>query len=282
MVAGSPRNRLFAAWVGLLMTELLHGSVSSAFSNVSEGDRLPATTLPSLHGGRQGFLREGKVSVFMFIRPGQEHSRKTLIELQQVKARLRGKPVHWSAIVSDSHGRREVEEIARALRLDMPVLIDVDDQLYAQLGVILHPVVGITDRKRRLKAYLPYRSIHLASSVEAQVLHALGEIDARQLEQMLNPSAAVDGGDPAKARRNWRMAKSLYAMQKFKPALEAARKSTELDPAFAEAHALLGAILAEAAGCAAARPALDRAMRLDPQNATAVTVNKVCPAPDSR
>ena len=271
--------RLSMVFAGLLFAELLDGAVSAAFSNVDIGDHIGNATLPTLRSGDCPFLGDSRANVFVFFRPSHTRSEEVLRDLQHLKDQLSDRPVHWSAIVSGSHDRLTVQRLVQKVGLEMSVLIDTDDQLYARLGVMLHPVVGIADADHRLKAYVHYRKIHLASSVEAHILHVLGEIDTNDLDQRLSPKPVVIGGDKARARRNWQMAKMLIGMQQYEPALEAARKSARLDPEFAEAHALIGKTLAERGDCAAARNALDQALKLAPQNAAALEGAKLCPAP---
>jgi tetratricopeptide (TPR) repeat protein len=270
-----PRLHLLGPALGLLLTALFSGPVP-AFYNVAIGATLENAALPTLDGGRRDYLGSGEANVFVFFRPGQAHSEEVLRQLEALKGKLADRPVYWSAIVSDAYSRGSVEELVREVGLDMPVLVDGGDRLYGRLGVILHPVVGIADRQHRLQAYVPFRELNFSVIVEAHIRHVLGEIDAQRLSQILAPKPAVNGGDRAVARRNLKLAKMLYDMKRYDAALKAARKSAGLNADLAEAHALVGAILAHGDDCAGARAPLARALALEPRNATALTAQETC------
>ena len=131
-----------------------------AFANVPIGAVVENVSLPALGGGEQNLLSDTNVSVFIFLKPGQEHSNQALVEIAECEKELAGKPVHWCAIVSDRVPRAEVEAEVQATGITMPVLIDQGDALYGKFGVVLHPVVGITDPDRRLVAYQPFAKVN--------------------------------------------------------------------------------------------------------------------------
>jgi hypothetical protein len=66
------------------------------------------------------------------------------MQVTECQKELAGKPVHWCAVVSDRVPQAEVEAEVQTTGFQMPVLIDRGDALYGKLGVILHPVIGIT------------------------------------------------------------------------------------------------------------------------------------------
>jgi Tfp pilus assembly protein PilF len=115
--------------------------------------------------------------------------------------------------------------------------------------------------------------------VKARILHALGEIDDAALQLALAPPKATQGGDEAVAHRNLKFAQMMMKAGKPEKALPLVEKAIERAPDLAAAHALLGSIKAEAGDCAGARAPLEKALALDPEDATARAAAEKCKAP---
>jgi len=239
-----------------------------AFANVPIGAVVENVTLPALAGGEQFFLSDTNVSIFIFFKPGQEHSNQAMAQITSLEKELADKPVHWCAIVSDRIPRAEVAAEIQTAGIIMPVLIDVGDALYGKLGVILHPVIGITDQNRRLVAYQPFAKVNYAAFIRAQIRHTLKEITDEELTEVLKPTAAVLGGEASVAHRYFRLAEKQLQSTNYDQALSNVQTSLEKNPT-AEAHALRGRILAAQGKRAEALAAFAAALKLDPQNSAA-------------
>lgn len=256
---------LLTRWmlVGVLVaTAAAFHPASSARAQI--GTPVPDLEMARLDGGRMRLLADADASVLLFFRPHQEHSRETLHEMADCRRRLARAAVRWVAIVSSSAPPEAAAAVVRESGIDVPVLVDQDDALYAALGVVLHPVVVIVGRDRRLAAFEPYRSVNLCTIVTARIRRALGEISDEELQLALAPPKAVNGGDTVAARRNLRFAEALFKAGDHERALENVRKSLALDAALAPAHALLGRILAARGNCAEAVQAFRKALAIDP------------------
>jgi tetratricopeptide (TPR) repeat protein len=240
-----------------------------AFANVPIGAVVENVSLPALAGGEQGLLSDTNVSVFIFIKPGLEHSNQALAQIAEIEKEMADKPVHWCAIVSDRIPQAEVETEIQAAGFTAPVLVDQGDALYGKFGVILHPVVGITDENRRLVAYQPFAKVNYAAFIHAQIRHALKEISDEELAEALKPSAAVLGGEASVAHRFFRLAEKQFQSTNYDQALTNLQKSVDKNPT-AAAYSLQGRILAAQGKRAEALAAFDAALKLDPQDATAL------------
>jgi len=218
-----------------------------AFANAPLGSVIENFLMPSLAGGSQSLLSDSNVSVFIFIKPGQEHSNQAMAQIAACEKEMTGKPVHWCAIVSDRIPKAEVEADVKAAGLAMPVLIDQGDTLYGKLGVILHPVIGITDKDRRLVAYQPFAKVNFHAFVQAQIRHALKEITDEELAELLKPTAATLGGDASVAHRYFRLAEKQFQSTNYSQALLNINKSLEKNFT-AEAAALRSRIIAAQGG----------------------------------
>jgi hypothetical protein len=240
-----------------------------AFANVPIGAVVENVSLPALAGGEQSLLSDTNVSVFIFIKPGQEHSNQAIIQITECEKEMAGKPVHWCAVVSDRVPKAEVEAEVQASGLIMPVLIDQGDVLYGKFGVVLHPVVGITDPEHRLVAYQPFAKVNYEAFIRAQIRHVLKEITDEELAAVLNPTAAVLGGEASVAHRYFRLAEKQLQSTNYDQALANVQKSLDHNPT-AEAWSLRGRILMARGKRAEAVAAFAAALKLDPQDTNAV------------
>ncbi len=243
---------------------------AQAFRNFELGAQLPNATRPTLDGKKASLLSKvHDLSVFVFFRPDQEFSRGTLEEIADCQQRFADRSIHWVGVVSDYYPVQDSKLALSEAGLRMPVLIDKGDEIYGRMGVKLHPVVGIADRAFKLRAYEPFRKINYCIVIEARIRHALGEIDDQALARALDPPRAKEGGDPAKARRNFKFAEMLFKAKKLDKAVGLVDKALALDPELAAAHALKGEIQAEQGDCKAALIEFEKALAIDAEEARA-------------
>lgn len=203
---------LVNALAGALLAALLAApGTASAFPSVPPGNTLPDRTLPTLAGGRQPLVAEGKTTVFVFFRPGQETSQATLRGFETLQREFRARPVRFVAVASSGFGRRAVEKALKGARASLPVLVDEGDALYGELGVTHYPAVGIATADRRLSGYQPWMSVHHLDSIRARIRYALGELDEVALTAALDPDPSGGNGGRAEARARRDFAKLLLA-----------------------------------------------------------------------
>jgi tetratricopeptide (TPR) repeat protein len=258
-----------AAWLSCWPSAwgFAHAEVGSVIENVE---------MATIDGGRHPLLGDAVANVFVFFKPGQEHSRATMKKIAQVEKETAGKSVHWVAIVSDTIPKAEVLAEAKEAGFAMPVLVDGGDALYGRLGVALQPVVGIAGKDHRLVSYQPFTKINYAEVIRARVSHLLKEIDDRELEKVLHPPAAASGDASAKSRSRLSLAEKLLRAKNYGKAIENVKACIGKYPTLAAAHALHGDILAATGDCADAIQAYERALALDPDDTRALEGKKVC------
>jgi tetratricopeptide (TPR) repeat protein len=258
---------------------LLSAAPAPALDHPEPGAKVAEEDLPALGGGaRHPFLAPGEVSVFAFVRPGQDHSAETLLHLAELEREFPSTKVVFVAVVSDQAPEEEVRNLVRSAGARMPVLVDVGDRLYGRLGVRLHPMVGIVDRGGRLVAWEPFHKVNESEVLRARIREALGELSPAEALAALAPPRATMPGDDSRAvsRRDVNLGKMLLDRKNYEQALQAAKRALERDPSSAAAHALAGGALAGMGKCAEALPELDRALELDPHAAAALEAKKGC------
>ena len=262
-------------WLAHFAVVVFWSLSAMAFANVPIGAVVENVALPALVGGEQNLLSDTNVSVFIFIKPGLEHSNQALVQVAECEQELAGKPVHWCAIVSDRVPKAEVEAEVQASGIAMPVLIDQGDALYGKFGVVLHPVIGITDQERRLVAYQPFAKVNYKAIIRAQIRHALKEMTDEELAEVLNPPAAALGGEASVAHRYFRLAEKQFASTNYVQALSNIQKSLDQHPT-ADAYSLRGRILGAQGNRPEALAAFEAALKLDPADITAQEGIKAC------
>lgn len=259
----------------LVATLALWPALPRAFSAVAIGDPLPERDLPALSGGKVPWLGKARACVFVFFRPGQDHSLQALRQLAQLERELAAKPVRFVAVTSSSYPQADVAATVAEAGIHMPVLVDEGDALYGELGVIMHPSVGIAGEDHRLAATQHFLKINLRDALRARILRVLGEISETDLAAVLDPPPPP-ASETNPARRRLALARMLLARGHAARAAESARLATEADPGLAEAQAVLGQALAALGRCAEAEAAFAAARRLDP---AAPGSRGRCPAP---
>ena len=246
-----------AAW---LAAGILAPAASPAFREVAVGDLVKNRRMPTLDGRTEQLLGPARANVFVFFRTGQEHSASALAQLAKLEAELAGKPVRFVAIVSAADPREDVRAMVKASGVRMPVLLDEADALYGELGVVLHPSIGIANPDGRLVGYQPFRKLNLLDATRARIQLALGEIDEAALAKVLDPPAAPVAVNRAHARVN--LARKLLASGAVDAAVTSARAGLALDPGLADAHAVLAEALARSGKCDEAAHEAGEARRL--------------------
>ena len=79
--------------------------------------------------------------------------------------------------------------------MKITTLQDKGNALYGKLGVVLHPVIGVTNKKHELTLYFPFRATNFGNELKTRLRHMLGEIDDAKLDEMLLELRLPDAAD---------------------------------------------------------------------------------------
>ncbi|HVP66087.1 MAG TPA: TlpA disulfide reductase family protein [Anaeromyxobacteraceae bacterium] len=253
-------------------------AASGALEHPEPGTRIESEELPPLGGGaRRPLLEPGRVTVFVFVRPGHDHSEEALARLAALEREFAPR-VRFVAVVSGDAPEAAVRSMAARAGASMPVLVDPGDQLYGRLGVRVHPLTGVVGADGRLVAWEPFQKVNQGEVIRACIREALGEISAAEAAAARAPSkGTMPGDDPrAVARRDVKMGQMLLERGSLEPALRAAERALARDPEAAGARSLAGRALAGMGRCADAIAELERALAADPSDAAAAAARKGC------
>jgi len=265
-------RRRVALWaLGILLSGAIWPLAGFAFANVAVGDAMQNVELATLDGGRHAlFSNKALANVFIFFRPQQDHSLETLKAMAKCEKEFATKPVHWVAVVSSSWDPSEVKAMVAEAGIDMPVLIDKDDELYGRIGVRLHPAIGVANEKFQLIAYEPFHKINYCDRIRGKIRYALHEIDLAEVERTEHPPKALFPNEikGAVEHRHVRMGEEYIKTKQYERAIEEARNVLVKNPAYAPAHMLIGDALAAQGKCADAAASYSEAQKLDPKLVT--------------
>jgi hypothetical protein len=204
----------------------------AARARVDVGETIQSVELPTLAGGKVPLLAKTGVNVILFWRPNQDHSLDTLKQMAACTKVFAGKPVHMVAVVSSTYPRADIKAAVDEAKLPVPVLLDVDDDLYGKLDVRQHPLVLVTDDKGKVALSQPYVRLRYCEIVHAHVRYLLKEITSAQLEVAVNPPRASMPSDDKNhiARRFVNMGKLDLEAGHCDRALDSFRKALEISP----------------------------------------------------
>ena len=244
---------------------------------VQIGEAVDDVELPTLDGKREHILQKGlAANVFVFFRPEQERSEDTLREMARCEKEFEKKPVRWVGVVSDSWPTETVRALVQGTGIRMAVLVDTGDALYGKLGIRLHPVIGMVDRKGKLAAFEPFRQINYCERIRVRIRWLLGEATEADVAKADAPAASpVTSSGDAVARRHVAFARRLHELKQHDQALAEVQKAIALSPS-AAAWALRGQILAAQGKCPDAVQAFDAALKLEPGSSVARDGRKGC------
>ncbi len=241
---------------------LLSPSASAAFRETAVGQTIRNRKLPTLDGRQESLLGTARANVFVFLRSGQDHSAEALRQLALLEEEFAKRPVRFVGIVSGDDPPADVLAMVKESGVRMPILVDERDALYGEVGVSLHPSIGIVDDRHRLVGYQPFRKVNLLDATRGRIQVALGEITEAQLAAILDPPAAPVAVNRAHARVN--LARKLLVAGAVDAAVESARAAVKLDPEYPQAHAALAEALARTGKCEEAEREAAVARRLAP------------------
>lgn len=231
-------KRLFARLL-VLIGVFAAGTASSAradtLRNVSVGEPIPEFRMTALDGSTiDSTSMRGSVVVMVCLSAEQRRSELASLESMQIVRQFGDFPVRLVHVTADV-ARRDYFERCRADRqIDAPLALDSDHAFFSQLGLIVFPTTLVIDREGRLAHVISLHSANYGRTLEADVLHALGEID-EQTRVARATAPSEDAAPPNQASAHRGLARSLREKGLTEAARTELRRALELNPADHEA-----------------------------------------------
>jgi len=248
-----------------------------AYRFVDIGDPYPPFCAQQFHGDQVcSDSYENKILIISFFTLNQMNSQKVLIDLQDIYNEYREKNVSIVGILSGEADLQALDEFLKTNKLNVPILLDPDRQIYGDFGVFLYPATGIFARDKTLKYYLPARRINFKKHVDGYIRFLLEEISESDLEKIIHPS--VDKTDPnyKKAENYYNFARIYFDKGKFEKAKELLESSIKTHDKYALAYSLYGYIYIQEKEYQLGLEQFELALTIDPDLKEAKTGKQTC------
>jgi tetratricopeptide (TPR) repeat protein len=229
----------------LIASLLVFSPVSNAIS-IPMGSIAPKFTLISVKG-KSITLSEfkGRTIVLVYWRTGQKRSLLSLKDTRDVVQRLKQKDVELFSIIAGSDDTEEAKKILLQNKIEYPLLIDAERNLYSDYGVRVYPTTIIVDKDGIMAKDIPSHPLTYKKLLEGYIRKALGEIDEAELENMLNVKRERRDESLLQATRFYNLAMKFTKAEMLDQAIGAAAKSIEVKPDMEKSHILLGFLYLE-------------------------------------
>jgi peroxiredoxin len=257
-------------FISLLL--IVNPAVYAEAIGIEVGVEAPDFTLSSTDGGKIS-LREksGKVVVVIYWRSEQKRSLQAIDDCKSIYDNYREKGLEVIGIVPDTEDIEKVKHVIQDKGVDFPVLIDSGREYYGAYGVRVYPTTVIIDRERKLAKAIPGHALTYRRTLEGNVKHILGEIDEKQLQEVLSPQQKVKAKTELEAERKYNLALKFTESGLMDQAIDAAKGAINADPGIARSHELLGFLFLEEKEADMAMEQFNKALEIEPTSNDART-----------
>jgi tetratricopeptide (TPR) repeat protein len=216
-------------------------SSSSYPINIARGVTAPDFSLSTIDGHPLSLSDfKDKLIVFIYWRPDQKRSILAIKEGQDIFTQYKDKQVQVLGLISDDENKDAVNKILNDNKIEYPVLIDSNRQVYGVYGIRVYPMTVIIDKTGKIVYDLPGHSLNYKNALEGHVRHILGEIDDKELQAMVSPHNIYIDPSLLKAHRRYNLALKFVELRFFDQAIGIVEKSIEAEKDYAPSHLLLG------------------------------------------
>lgn len=248
--------------VGLCLFPL---SAPQAFRTAVVGKAAPSLILLDHAGTRIPFPNNGSPTAVLFWRPDQEFSRQALADFNALAAVYGKRGMTFWAVGVAGATRADAFDTVRALKLDLPLYIDVEKRAEDAYGVVVLPSTGIIGADGTMKFYLPSRNSNYRAILEARIQLALGELDGAgyvaRLRKLGEPVAQID-----LAREHVKAGIHLMRAGQTAEAARELETALAIQPDLLGAHLELGYARLAAGDPERGRAAFERVLSVNPRS----------------
>lgn len=252
---------------------LIFTPFTSAYSvHIKTGEDAPDFILSSVDGGFVSLSDyEGKIIVLIYWRPNQKRSHLALKDGKLFSDTLKNKGVKIIGLIAKPDNMETVMKIIDDLKIDFPVLIDAERDVFSGYGIRVYPTTIVIDRKGKVAFSIPGHALNYKISLDARLKYSLGEVDREELKNMLSPSRESKDASLLKAVRTYNLALKFTEAKLLDQAVDTVKRAIEIKPDFARSHILLGFLLLSQEKADDALEQFKKALELDPQSHDAKT-----------
>jgi tetratricopeptide (TPR) repeat protein len=230
---------VFLAWTAVILT------APQAFGRhiINEGETAPSFSLTER--GKTTYRSSafaGRVALVVFVRPGQDRSRRALREIMAIRESVDASLWECMAIVSGEFTEEAIAELVTSTAFGGRVLLDPRMTVYGTYGVIVTPSTVLVGRDGKVAFAKAGYDYEYASSLDAHLRFTLGLVDAAERDRLIEEGRSAVSPHSGVARLLG-LARRLRSLGKLEKAEAAARKAHRENPEAIAARMELAEIL---------------------------------------
>jgi tetratricopeptide (TPR) repeat protein len=236
---------MISRMIPILLAILMIASTAHAddLRVVKRGQSIPQYSLPTLAGQTMTNAPHGEASIIVYVSAEQTSSERAASEAQEMVRNLRRNDLHLQFVTADTARSTYFRTMRERSGIRAPLGLDFDRSLYGGVGLIVLPTTIVIDREGRLAHVIAGYKPDYPHVLEAYARHALGLIDAEELERQLT-TRTFHRDSPANRAARHRAAASLLRERGLRADAERElRTAIEIDPDLFDAHLDLCSLL---------------------------------------
>lgn len=250
---------------------LLPNCYSAVAIEAPTGKAAPEFSLTSIDGNVISLSDyKGSIVVLVYLRAEQTRSLTNMDEIQDIYTRYKDKGIQMIGIIAEAESREAILKVITERKIDFPVLIDSERNVYGNYGIRVYPSTVILDREGKFVYGIPGHALSYKTRVEGDIRFMLGEITEKELAELFFPRAKTDKATLA-AERKYNLALKFLTLGLFEQAIDTAKLSIEAKPDIAKSHILLGFLFLDMQDVDEAIEEFSTALQIAPDSHDAMT-----------
>jgi peroxiredoxin len=251
---------------------LLPNCYSAVAIEAPTGKAAPDFTLTSVDGNVISLSDyKGSITVILYLRAEQTRSLMNMDEAQDIYTRYKDKGIQVIGIIAKTENRETILKVMAERKIDFPVLIDSQRNVYGDYGIRVYPSTVIIDSDGRFAYGIPGHALSYKSRVEGDIRLMLGEITEKELTEILSPRTAIKDKATLAAERRYNLALRFVEARLIEQAIDTAILSIEANSNNAISHILLGFLFLDTQEVEKAFEEFNTALQIAPDSHDAMT-----------
>jgi thioredoxin-like negative regulator of GroEL len=225
------RSTILCLATVLLATLLTAAARADDLRNIKRGEPVPAFRLPTIDGATvDSESMKGSVVVLLCLSAEQRRSELAAMDSEAVIHDIGSDKVKMVHVTADVIQKPYFEKFRQERGIHTPLALDADRTLYAKLGLIVFPTTVILDKEGRLSGVMSLHDSRYKHVLDAEVRHALGQLNDEQFQKKLAEEPTSDGSPKSVASAHRALARSLREKGRLDAAQDELKKAIEQDP----------------------------------------------------
>ena len=251
---------------------LLPNCYSAVAIEAPTGKIAPDFTLTSVDGNVISLSDyKGSITVILYLRAEQTRSLMNMDEAQDIYTRYKDKGIQIIGMIAKTENREAILKVMAERKIDFPVLIDSQRNVYGDYGIRVYPSTVIIDRDGRFAYGIPGHALSYKSRVEGDLRLMLGEITEKELAEILSPRTTIKDKATLSAERRYNLALRFVEARLIEQAIDTAILSIEANSNNAISHILLGFLFLDTQEAEKAFEEFSTALQIAPDSHDAMT-----------